>query len=308
MLVAATVSLEASPEATELRPLLVAELGSAVVVEGTGSFVARVEQRGAALELVVREARGEPVLARRFTLGEGRAAALRSVVVAIAGAIGVEPLSAVGEPARPTEIGAGPTELSGAPASPAEPAAAPPLWLHLGAGLAGPPASPQLDLEAGAALGLGRRARVGVDAALQGLACCALAAPLTSGAEGLRSELTRVLVLATASLRVAEVGPLEVAVHGGAGALWQSMSTTPTGFFGAAPAQEVTDWSVVGRAAASLGGSLGPAALRWRLQAGADLHGALSTELPAGFPGRADAVDTGFVSPFVHLRVELRAL
>ncbi len=342
VIAAATLSVEPTPEAAELRAMLVAELGAAVVVDEGGALRVGLRTREAALELEIHEARGERVLARRFELAEGRAAAMRGVVVAIARAVeATTPVAPSGDatppvaapraaeprprivpvdaapsggepipqapPAPPPTDAAVADPIAPAPRAPADTdAPAPPLWLRLGAGLGGPIASPQLDLELAARLLLGERLDVGLAAGAQGLLCCTFAQPLASGADGQESELVRVRALATAALALVELGPLELSLQGGAGLLWQSLSTTPVAFAGGAPTHTLEGWSALGRLGAVLGGPLGGELWRWRLEAGLDAHGALSATLPEGFPGRGEPLDTGFLSPFARLMIELR--
>jgi hypothetical protein len=292
--VAATgVWVAPAPDAEALRQMLADELGAErVVVEEEAAFRVQVEARGAWLALEVRDAaRGEVVAAREFDLGGGRAAALRGVVLAIARAI--EPPTTPDPPPAAAPAAPQPSSASG--------------WVGVTAGITTTPDTPQLELEVSARAALSPEISLGLRAGLAGLGCCALGSELDSGEPGLSADLLRVQALVLGTVRLLELGELELALALGGGLAWQRLTVVPVGFEGDEEPQHIVEGlSAVGRAGVDVGGLGGGGRWRWSVSAGADLHGALSSELPLGFPGRAGGIDTSIISPFIHLGLELR--
>lgn len=173
-------------------------------------------------------------------------------------------------------------------------------------------AGPQLLLEVDARWPITPTLALGAALAAHGLLCCTTTDTLGGGTPGLRRALRRAEALVLMAWHPLVLGPLELGAAGGFGAVWQSLEATPLTFVGSAPTHALDLWSPAARLALEVSLSSGPrwsaGTVGWTLGLGAELSGALSTGLPAGFPGQVLTTDTGIIHPFAYLRVHLGLL
>lgn len=171
---------------------------------------------------------------------------------------------------------------------------------------------PQLTLELDARWPLTPALAVGAALGVHGLLCCTTTDTLTGGTPGLERTLRRGEALVIAAWHPLALGPLELGAAAGAGVVWQSLEATPLTFVGTAPTHALELWSPAARLALEVSLGLGApwsaGAVGWTLGLGAELSGALSTGLPAGFPGQGLTTDTGIIHPLGYLRVQLGLL